>query len=186
MTNRLDRTELRGAGLRLRPWDPSSADDVAAYLKGVADPEFRRWNNPARHIDDLGTARLALRERARQWEAGTEGGFCVTDAADGTVLGHVSLKSPYWPNRSAAVGYWVLPEARGRGVASRGLALVTDWAFVLGLHRLALDHALGNTASCRVAERCGFAYEGTLRDAHRNADGTFQDAHLHGRLASDR
>ncbi|MDQ8704602.1 GNAT family protein [Streptomyces sp. LHD-70] len=185
MTFRLNSTELRGEGLLLRPWDPSSDTDVPAYLRGVSDPDFRLFNNPLRHVDDLDAARLALRERARQWEAGTEGGFCVTDADDGTVLGHVSLKSLYWPCRSAGVGYWVLPEARGHGVATRALTLVADWAFSLGLHRLALDHALTNAASCRVAERCGFTYEGTLRDAHRHADGTYQDAHLHGRVRAE-
>ncbi|MFM9368324.1 GNAT family N-acetyltransferase [Streptomyces sp. Da 82-17] len=185
MTNRLKRTELHGGGLRLRPWDVGIDGDPAAYLRGVSDPEFQRWNNPLHHVDDLESARRALRDRAALWDAGTAAAFCVTDAADGTVLGNLSLNSPYWPNRSATVGYWVLPEARGRGVAARGLALVADWAFGLGLHRLALDHSVGNTASCRVAERCGFPYEGTLREAHRNADGTFQDAHLHARLASD-
>ena len=35
----------------------------------------------------------------------------------------------------------------------------------LGLHRLELGHALGHDASCRIAGTCGFAYEGTLRDA---------------------
>ncbi|MDI3386493.1 GNAT family protein [Streptomyces sp. B-S-A8] len=185
MIFRLNRTELHAEGLRLRPWDPASDSDVSAYLLGVTDPEFRRFNNPLRHVDDLDAARLALRERARQWETGAEGGLCVTGADDGTVLGHVSLKSLYWPNRSAAVGYWVLPEARGRGVASRALTLVTDWAFTLGVHRIALDHAVTNTASCRVAERCGFAHEGTLRDSHRNADGTYQDAHLHGRVRGE-
>ncbi|WP_312866356.1 GNAT family N-acetyltransferase [Streptomyces boluensis] len=184
MTHRLTRTELRGDGLLLRPWETSEAD-AAAYLRGFGDPEFRRWNNPLRLVDDLDAARRALRDRALLWDEGSAGAFCVTDAALGTVLGNVTLNSPYWPNRSATVGYWVLPEARGHGVATRALGLVTGWAHALGLHRLALDHAVGNTASCRVAERCGFAYEGTMRGSHRNADGTFQDGHLHGRVRPD-
>lgn len=201
VTHRLKRIELRGNGLLLRLWDAGSEADAAAYLRGFADPEFRRWNNPPGYVDDLDTARLAVRHRAKLWDEGTAGAFRVAEddgeddreddggagaeAGRGTVLGNVTLNAPYWPNRSATVGYWVLPEARGRGVATRALRLVVDWAFGLGLHRIALDHAIGNVASCRVAERAGFAHEGTLRGAHRNADGTFQDSHLHGRLESD-
>jgi RimJ/RimL family protein N-acetyltransferase len=186
VTNRLTRTELYGDGLLLRPWDVGFEADAPAYLRGVADPEFRLWNNPLKHVDDLDAARHALRDRARLWDEGTAGAFCVTDAEHGTILGNVTLNAPYWPNRAATIGYWVLPEARGQGVATRALRLAADWAFGFGLHRIALDHAVGNAASCRVAEHGGFTYEGTLRGAHRNADGTFQDGHLHARLASDR
>ncbi|MFC7306272.1 GNAT family N-acetyltransferase [Streptomyces monticola] len=185
MTNRLPRAELRGGGLLLRPWDEGSVTDAQAFLRGVSDPEFRAWNNPLRQLDDLAAAQEALRDRAHLWYEGDSAAYCVTDATTGAVLGNVTLNSPYWPNRSATVGYWVLPEARGRHVASRGLALVADWSFGIGLHRLALDHAVGNAASCRVAERCGFVYEGTLRGAHYNNDGTSGDGHLHARLATD-
>jgi RimJ/RimL family protein N-acetyltransferase len=90
--------------------------------------------------------------------------------------------------RSARVGYWVLPEARGQGVATRALALAADWALTdLGLHRLELDHAVGHDVSCRIAERCGFRYEGTLRGAMFEAEryDAFRDMHLHARLATD-
>ena len=48
-------------------------------------------------------------------------------------------------------------------------------------------HALGHTASCRIAQRCGFPYEGTLRDAMWEAGrrDAFRDEHLHARIATD-
>ena len=85
----------------------------------------------------------------------------------------------------------MLPEARGRAVATRALVLAARWAFDgdggLGLHRLELGHAVGHDASCRIAERCGFPYEGTLRGAMFEAgrQDAFRDVHLHGRLATD-
>jgi hypothetical protein len=60
--------------------------------------------------------------------------------------------------------YWVLPQARGRGVAALALGAVADWAFdAVGFHRLELDHSTQNAASCRVATKAGFAPEGTRR-----------------------
>ena len=175
-------------GLRLRPWDPESATDVDAWQRGHLDPEFRRWNTPLRTITDTASARASLEAKAADMAAGHAMTFCVTDAGDGTVLGQVSVNAIDRILSNAIVGYWVLPEARGRQVATRSLLLAARWAFTeAGLHRLELGHALGHDASCRVAERCGFRYVGTLRGAMWEAErrDAFRDVHRHGRLATD-
>jgi len=180
--------ELSGHGLRLGPWDPDSDADVEAWLRGLSDPEFRRWNTPLVPVTDRDSARKSLRSKALNAADGTSLSFRVADEATGKALGHIGDNEINHALRVARVGYWVLPEARGRGVATRALALVTHWAFTgLGLHRLELGHALGHDASCRIAERCGFPYEGTLRDAMWEAErqDAFRDVHLHARLATD-
>lgn len=179
---------LDGYGLRLRAWDPESADDVDAWLRGHLDPEFLRWNTPLRDITDSAAARESLRGKVAAMEAGTGVTFCVTDAEDGTVLGQVGLNVVDRVQSSANVGYWVLPEARGQGVAARSLRLATVWFFAhIGLHRLELGHGIGHEASCRIAERCGFRYEGTLRGAMWEAGrrDAWRDVHCHARLATD-
>lgn len=82
----------------------------------------------------------------------------------------------------ADVRYWVVPAARGRGIASRVLNLLTAWATTdLGLHRLELEHSTRNLRSCRVAEQAGYALEGTRRSQLLHVDG-WHDMHLHARL----
>jgi RimJ/RimL family protein N-acetyltransferase len=108
------------------------------------------------------------------------------------VLGSVTLRDVNRVPDQAVVGYWVSPAARGRRVAARALDAAARWAFTptaqggLGLHRLSLDHALVNEASCRVATRAGFLLEGTMRDYFVELDGRRHDSHLHARLATDR
>jgi RimJ/RimL family protein N-acetyltransferase len=72
-----------------------------------------------------------------------------------------------WPAnehlRSAEAYYWVSPTARRRGIASRALGLVADWAFEEGVERLFLLIHPENTPSNRLAERLGFSREGVLR-----------------------
>lgn len=180
--------ELHGHGLRLRAWDAESDVDVEGWLRGYSDPEFRRWNTPLRPVTDADSARASLLSRAAQAEDGTTATYCVTDAGTGVALGQIGVNAIHHELSRARIGYWVLPEARGRGVATRALALVTHWGHTdLGLHRLDLDHAVGHDASCRVAERCGYRYEGTLRGSMFEAGrrDAFRDAHLHGRLATD-
>ncbi|WP_280891237.1 GNAT family N-acetyltransferase [Streptomyces sp. LBL] len=180
--------ELSGHGLRLRPWDADSEADVATWLRGFTDPEFQRWNTPIRPVTDADSARESLRSKAVQAADGSSASYCVTDARTGTVLGHIGVNAIHPDLRYARVGYWVLPEARGRRVATRALALAVHWAHTeLGMHRLELDHAVGHDASCRIAERCGFRFEGILRGAIFEAgrQDAFRDTHLHARLATD-
>jgi RimJ/RimL family protein N-acetyltransferase len=180
--------EPRGHGLRLRSWDAGSDTDAETWLRGCLDPEFRRWNTPLKPWTDLGGARETLRARARDAAEGGSASFRITDEASGAVLGHIGVNEINRPLKLARVGYWVLPEARGRGVATRALLLASRWAFAeLGLYRLELGHAVGHDASCRIAERCGYAHEGTMRGAMFEAGrhDAFRDAHLHARLATD-
>lgn len=177
-----------GFGLRLSRWDPDSDADVTAWLRGRDDPDFRRWNTPLKATTDLDGARESLRGLAVSAANGDCAPFRVTDADTGETLGHVAVNAIDRVMRVGRVGYWVLPRARGRGVAARALALASRWAFAeLGLHRLELGHALGHDASCRIAEKCGYLYEGTLRGAMFEAGrlDAFRDVHLHARTATD-
>ncbi|MCT9083024.1 GNAT family N-acetyltransferase [Streptomyces fulvoviolaceus] len=180
--------DLHGSGIRLTSWNADSDADVADYLRASTDPEFRRWNTPLVLVTDLDGARDVLRRRAERTADGTSAPYRVTDESSGTTLGHIGINEISHVFRTARVGYWVLPEARGHGVATRALRLAAHWALTdLGLHRLELGHALGHEASCRIAERCGFRLEGTLRGAMFEAGrhDAFRDEHLHGRLATD-
>ncbi|MBQ0847311.1 GNAT family N-acetyltransferase [Streptomyces sp. BH-SS-21] len=184
----LPHPEIRGHGLRLRPWDPDTEGDVQAWLRGYLDPEFQRWNTPLKPIEGRADAQESMAARVKAAQEGVGASFCVTDATGGVPLGHVGINDIDHVIRVARVGYWVLPDARGRQVATRALALASRWAFEeLGLHRLELGHALGHEASCRIAERCGYPAEGTLRGAMFESGrlDAFRDVHLHGRLATD-
>jgi RimJ/RimL family protein N-acetyltransferase len=180
--------ELQGHGLRLSSWDAESDAHLDAWFRGLTDPEFVRWNTPLKPVRDMADARESLWAKAAGAANGTTAPFRITDAASGTTLGHIGVNDIDRVLRVARVGYWVLPEARGHSVATRALAVAARWALTdLGLHRLELGHALGHEASCRIAQRCGFPFEGTLRGAMWEAgrQDTFRDVHLHGRIATD-
>ncbi|MEV0845269.1 GNAT family N-acetyltransferase [Streptomyces sp. NPDC049954] len=181
-------SEIAGAGLLLRPHRTGSAQDARTVLRGLTDPEFLRWNIMDRPMTTQEDVLDYFARVARQRAEGRGAAYAVTDAATGVLLGQISLRAIVPALREARVGYWVLPEARGRGVARRALALLSRWAFQeAGLHRVELGHADGHLASCRVAERCGYRAEGLLREA-MFADSTldrYRDLHLHARLAGD-
>ncbi len=87
----------------------------------------------------------------------------VIAGPDGTLLGGLALHH-FDPMRDTLeVGYWLLHEARGRGVATRSVQAATDHAFANGIYRIEAHVRLGNTASERVLERLGFEREGVKR-----------------------
>src|SRR5829696_7710532 len=81
------------------------------------------------------------------------------------------------PN-TAELGYGVHPAHRRRGVAVAAVGTVVRYATEeLGLHRIQLVHAVDNVASCAVAVRSGFAYEGIERSSLDHDDGPPHDMH---------
>jgi RimJ/RimL family protein N-acetyltransferase len=169
--------EIAGAGVLLRPWRWA---DRAAVLTGFADPDIQRWH--ARSMDES-EVRDWIDGWVDRWRAESAASWAIT--RDGEVLGQVGLRQIDLAEGLAAVSYWVLPAARGRRVAVRALAALTGWSFDgLGLHRIEVSHSTANPASCRVAERCGFAAEGTKRSEALHADG-WHDMHLHARIRTD-
>lgn len=164
-------------GLVLRPW---TTDDAAILTRAYADPEIRRWH--VRTMDEQ-EARAWVRERHEIWRAESGGDWAVLGAE--TPAGRVALRKLDLSEGRGEVGYWVLPEARGQGIAARALDALCGWLFGQGgLRRLELEHSTANPASCRVALKAGFAAEGYMRSAVLHEDG-WHDMHLHARLADD-
>jgi RimJ/RimL family protein N-acetyltransferase len=63
------------------------------------------------------------------------------------------------------LGYWVVPPARGAGVATAAIRLIVPWAWeALRFRRIEAWVEPGNVASQRVLERAGFEQEGRLRN----------------------
>src|SRR5262249_33868117 len=76
------------------------------------------------------------------------------------------------PEVEAEIGYWAHPDARGRGVMSRAMAMVVDHACgELGVRRVTAGAAAGNTASRHVIEKNGLRTWGTERNGTVVSDG---------------
>jgi RimJ/RimL family protein N-acetyltransferase len=88
-------------------------------------------------------------------------------------------------HRVGELGCCLVPEARGRGIATEMLVAVTDWAFAeLCLGRLQVFIATENVDAYGVAERAGFRQEGVLRSYWEHADGRL-DVILLARVPDD-
>ena len=102
----------------------------------------------------------------RQWGRADKGeglSLAIADAGTGEALGTVVLLFRRQP-LTAEIGYWLIERARGRGVGSRAIALLSRWAVTdAGLARVEAFVEPNNAASQRVLEKAGFRREGHLR-----------------------
>ena len=142
--------EIRDGDLRLRPWSSRDAEAVALT---PASPEIGRYFGAP------------------------FGGFADPDpdapsfsiVADGVPVGRIWFAA--W-KRPFEVGYFLRPDARGRGLATRSLRLVSEWLLGQGEHAIVLCTHPANERSQRGAERAGYRRDGEIAEYARFKDGT--------------
>ena len=144
----------------LRPNRSSDADAITAACQ---DPEIQRWSlvlpNPYRREDAVTWIERSVGDA----QEGRSYAFVAVDAG-GEVAGALSVFG-------GEIGYWVAPQARRRGVATRAVTLLRDWAHeTLGHERLFMTIHPDNAVSRRVAERVGFVDTGQRRIPDRGQD----------------
>lgn len=147
--------------LVLEPWEESRREDLARL---ATIPEV------VRHIGD---GEIWSRERAddvfdrnlRHWDEHGFGWRSALDRESGAWHGFLGLS--YVPGdavdsspEDVEIGWWLLPEAWGHGLATEGALAVRDEAFErVGLHRIIGRYDPRNRASGRIMEKLGMRYE---------------------------
>ena len=152
-TLHLPRPPLTDGVVALRAW---RADDAAQLAAAWADPAVARWTGVPAARDEA-AARRWIDGADSRLAAGIALDLAVTTAqATAAVVGEVGLVVER-ARRRAAVGYWVASSARGRGVATRAVRLLCDWAAdELDLDVLVASVEVANPASASVLEAAGF------------------------------
>jgi RimJ/RimL family protein N-acetyltransferase/8-oxo-dGTP pyrophosphatase MutT (NUDIX family) len=176
---------LTDGEVTLRPWrDEDVTDAVAGHDEVIA--HWFGW--PAD-----GVTPERMQQAIRDWRASFADdrsvvGFAIDDR--GTLAGSVDIR-----RRDTGVGElsWALYAGqRGRGVATRAVRLLADWALTdpghggLGYSRIEAKVEPGNEASLRVATRAGLRREGVRRIEPGTGDRAETTSYVVlARLASD-
>jgi RimJ/RimL family protein N-acetyltransferase len=162
---------LEGEDVVLRDWRDADAPALA--------PVCGEWDVcafssvPWAYSERDALAWIARQRRKRA--AGTVLALAIQGRDDERALGNANLAGMREDGRTAEIGYWLVPEARGRGLATAATALLIDWGFeTLGLERVEFAILPENRASQRVAERLGATPEGIRERSHR-AEGRWWD-----------
>ena len=171
-----------GEGAGLAPLEPWHADE---FLASVAD--MRRhlapWIPFAHSITDVDSARAFLRRFADAHAADTRHLFGIWRA--GRLIGGVMFPTFDARGGICEIGVWLAPEEQGRGLMTRAVRHLIDWAIrERGMSRVEWHTDPRNSRSRAIAERLGMRYEGVRRSSHVVADER-QDAEVWSLLAGE-
>jgi ribosomal-protein-alanine N-acetyltransferase len=165
--------------IELRPVRESDLDAMYAAHVNIAD----RGEYFPLGVQSEPAFRRAFAENGF-WER--EEGTMLIVTPEGEMAGHIEFFKPvaYWD--AFELSYQLYGERfAGRGYTTEAVQLLVDHLFATKKqHRIHLVIVPENTASRRVAEKCGFVLEGTVRGAFFN-HGRNHDVLLYSLLRTD-
>ena len=141
--------------LLIRPWE---AEDDAGFRAMVGDPEMMRYISAGQPWGEERIAEFFARQRRHLAAHGCCMGALV-QRRDGRLAG-VSGIQPLGRTGEFEVGWWVMKDLWGRGLASEagGAALRFGWE-ALGLQRIHAIAMPGTRGSIRVMEKLGMTFD---------------------------
>lgn len=152
--------------VRLRRWRQT---DAAAVFTACQDPVIARFVPIPQPYTRESAADFIVHSNA-DTDAGPDAHLAIADTADERLLGAIARHGPI--GHRAMFGYWLAPEARGVGNATRALRLIVAWTFATtDVIRSELYTDPENDASGAVAVRAGFEREGVRRAWDLDRDG---------------
>jgi [ribosomal protein S5]-alanine N-acetyltransferase len=165
---------LEAARLRLRP---RTADDAEALHSGFTDPELMQYWSDAPHTS-IEQTRASLDQPRGSWRC-----WAMTLKGDDTAIGFVAAGEKRQGNVTE-LGYLLLREHWGSGLAAEAVSCVIDRIFAEGQRRVFADTDPDNLASRGLLERLGFRLEGVLRGEWETHIGV-RDTTLYGLLKAE-
>ena len=93
-----------------------------------------------------------------------------------TFIGQITLGGiVFGAMRGGHIGYWIDQRYANKGYTSRAVSLLTEFGLEdLALHRIEINLRPENDASKRVAEKCGYIFEG-IRPRYLHIAGAWRD-----------
>src|SRR5262245_18353920 len=157
----MQRPTLNDGDITLRA--PRTAD-IDGITTAAQDPETQKWALALPRPYHREHAVAFIEHSAADAVSGTGHSFVAADGEDRVIA---ALRV----GADGEIGYWVAPHARGRGVATRAVTLLRDWAHEeLGLERMVMQIHPDNVVSCRVAEKVGFVDSGERLVPNKGVD----------------
>ena len=159
--------------ISLRPYRLSDTEETyRAIRESLA--ELSPWLPFAHQDYSSKESRAWIKQRPGEWKRGNTYDFAIFDAKDGAYLGGCGINHINNNDFLANLGYWIRTSRTGNGAAPAAARLLAGWGLkALGLKRIEIVVAAGNTRSQRVAEKAGARREGILRNRILVRDKTY-------------
>lgn len=146
---------------KIRKWRLSDAADLALAISNKKILDNLRDGLPYPYTEQDGVDYISAMLSADEDET-----FAFAVTVDGKVAGSIGIfRQENIHRQTGELGYYIAEEYWGKGMMSEAVKQICEYVFSNSdIIRIYAEPFAYNTASCRVLEKAGFQYEGTLRD----------------------
>ena len=146
---------------RIRKWELSDAKDLAAALSNKKVQDNLRDGLPYPYTEQDGKEFISAMLSADENET-----FAFAIMVDDKVVGSIGIfRQGNIHRQTAELGYYIAEEYWSKGIMTEAVKQICEYVFAKSdIIRIYAEPFAYNIASCRVLEKVGFQYEGTLRN----------------------
>ena len=148
---------------KIRKWELSDAADLAAAVSNKKIQDNLRDGLPYPYTEQDGADYISAMLSADENET-----FAFAVTVDGKAIGSIGVfRQSNIHRQTGELGYYIAEAYWGKGIMTEAVKQICEYVFRSSdIIRIYAEPFACNIASCRVLEKAGFQYEGTLR---RNA-----------------
>ena len=145
---------------KIRRWELSDARDLATALSNKKIQDNLRDGLPYPYTEKDGKEFISTMLAANENDT-----FAFAITVNGKVIGSIgAFRQTNIHNKTAELGYYIAEEYWGKGIMTEAVKQLCDYVFShTDIIRIYAEPFAYNIGSCRVLEKAGFQYEGTLR-----------------------
>jgi len=165
-TNRLQNLNLVKHGenimnCKIRKWKLTDAKDIAVALSNKKIQDNLRDGLPYPYSEQDGIDFISSMLSANEDET-----FAFAITLDDKAIGSIGVfRQQNIHRQTAEMGYYIAEEYWGKGIMTDAVKQICEYVFRNSdILRIYAEPFAYNTGSCRVLEKAGFQYEGTLRN----------------------
>jgi ribosomal-protein-alanine N-acetyltransferase len=172
--------ELTTERFKLQQIEP---EDQQFIYEGLSNPDVIPFYGV--RYDSFEETKAQMDFYANLCATGTGCWWKIVEKATGNKLGAVGYNNFNAQHNKAEIGYWLLPIYWKQGAIAEILpTVIAHLVNEKNIHRIEAHVEEGNSDSYRVLERCGFIYEGTMRDCEIK-DGNYISLRMYSLLSTD-
>ena len=166
---------------KIRRWELSDARDLATALSNKKIQDNLRDGLPYPYTEQDGKEFISAMLAANENDT-----FAFAITVNGKVIGSIgAFRQGNIHRQTAELGYYIAEEYWGKGIMTEAVKQLCDYVFSnTDIIRIYAEPFAYNIGSCRVLEKVGFQYEGTLR-SNALKNGNVFDMKMYSKLKTD-
>lgn len=166
---------------KIKRWELSDARDLATALSNKKIQDNLRDGLPYPYTENDGKEFISTMLAANENDT-----FAFAITVNGKVIGSIgAFRQTNIHNKTAELGYYIAEEYWGKGIMTEAVKQLCDYVFShTDIIRIYAEPFSYNIGSCRVLEKAGFQYEGTLR-SNALKNGNVLDMKMYSKLKTE-